>query len=145
VTLVAGYSGTPLAKKLGIKAGHRLAIVNDPGHAQALLEPLPEGVDVTSGCQPADVVVFFATTRGALEQAVDELGEAIFPASTLWVAWPKKSAAKRMATERNITIDLTEDLVRAVVLPRGLVDVKVAAIDDDWSGLKVVWRKERRN
>jgi hypothetical protein len=136
---MAGYSGTQLPKKLGIKSGHSLAIVNDPGHARTLLDPLPEGVEVCAGCAPADVILFFTTTRRALEDAADALGRAIFPSSTLWVAWPKKAAAKRIPT------DMTEDVVREVVLPRGLVDVKVAAIDDDWSGLKVVWRKERRS
>jgi hypothetical protein len=136
---MAGYSGTPLARKLGIKAGHRLAVVGDPGHALELLDPLPEGVEVTHELAPADVVLWFTTARDELAGGLDELGRAIFPAAAGWVSWPKRSAAKRIPT------DVTEDVIREVALPVGLVDVKVCAVDDDWSGLKLVWRKERRS
>ena len=136
---MAGYSGTPLARKLGIKAGQRVAIVSDPGTARQLLEPLPDGVEVLDGLVPADVVWFFTRSRAELVANLDALAGAIHPASACWVSWPKKAAARRIPT------DLTEDVIREVVLPGGdLVDVKVCAVDDDWSGLKLVWRKERR-
>jgi hypothetical protein len=135
---MAGYSGTPLARKLGIKAGHRVALVGDPGHGRALLDPLPEGVELGDRMEPADVVVWFVTRRADLGDGLDELGRAIFPAAAGWVSWPKRAAARRIPT------DLTEDVIREVALPVGLVDVKVCAVDEDWSGLKLVWRKERR-
>jgi bifunctional DNA-binding transcriptional regulator/antitoxin component of YhaV-PrlF toxin-antitoxin module len=149
---MAGYSGTPLAKKLGIKEGSTVAIVNDPGSARALLEPLPPGVGVfdvvrvdeldgfgESGGSRVDVVWFFTRSRQQLEDNVDALGRAVFPAAACWVSWPKKAAARRLPT------DLTEDGIREIVLPPGnLVDVKVCAVDEDWSGLKLMWRKERR-
>jgi hypothetical protein len=132
---VAGYSGTPLAKKLGVKEGSTLALLDPPeGFA---IDDLPDGVEVTN--RPSghvDVIVFFTTRRADLERAIDGLGTAIFPAGAAWVAWPKKAA--------KVATDMTEDVVRDVALPLGLVDVKVCAIDDTWSGLKLVWRKERR-
>jgi len=136
---VAGYSGTPLTRKLGIKAGHRVAIVADPGGARSLLDPLPDGVEVLDGLVPADVVWFFARSRAELTDNLDALAAAIHPVAAGWVSWPKKAAARRIPT------DLTEDVIRALVLPGGdLVDVKVCAVDDDWSALKLMWRKERR-
>lgn len=135
--MTAGYSGTPLAKKLGIAEGTVLAVIGDPGHFMDLVAPLPSGVDVRRSARAnADVVVFFTKRRSELDRKVDVLGRLIFPAGALWVAWPKRSSKVRT--------DMTEDIVREVVLRRGLVDVKVAAIDDVWSGLKLVWRKERR-
>jgi hypothetical protein len=128
-----------LAKKLGIKEGSRVAIVNDPGSARRLLEPLPEGVELVEGLQAADVVWFFTRTRQELADRLGDVSAAVFPAAACWVSWPKKAAARRLPT------DLSEDAIRAVVLPKGdLVDVKVCAVDDDWSGLKLVWRRERR-
>lgn len=102
---MAGYSGTPLLQKLGVKPG-------------------------------SDVIVFFTTERAELERRIDDLGKAIFPSGSLWVSWPKKAS--------KVPTDITENVVRDVVLPKGLVDVKVAAIDEIWSGLKIVWRKENR-
>ena len=101
----AGYSGTPLLQKLGVKPG-------------------------------SDVIVFFTTERAELERRIKDLGKAIFPAGSLWIGWPKKAS--------KVPTDITENVVRDVVLPLGLVDVKVAAIDETWSGLKIVWRKENR-
>jgi hypothetical protein len=143
---MAGYSGTPLATKLGIKNGMTVAVLNDPGSARALLEPLPAEVTVLDLVDvgpletvDVDVVWFFTRARCELEQHVEALGRAIFPAAACWVSWPKKAAARRLPT------DLTEDGIREIVLPAGnLVDVKVCAVDDDWSGLKLMWRKERR-
>jgi len=82
------------------------------------------------------VIVFFTTERAELERRIDGLGKAIFPDGSLWVSWPKKAS--------KVPTDITEDIIRDVVLPLGLVDVKVCAVDDIWSGLKIVWRKERR-
>ncbi len=133
----AGYSGTPLAKKLGIKAGEVVAVLNDPGHFVELVAPLPPGVTFRRDARRrADVVVLFTAKRAELARRLGTLGRLIYPDGALWVCWPKK--ASRVAT------DMTEDVVRDGALPRGLVDVKVGAIDDTWSGLKVVWRKELR-
>jgi hypothetical protein len=132
----AGYSGTPLARKLGIREGDRVAILGDPGHALALLAPLPEGVVAGSELAAADVVLFFTARRAELTGQIAALGAAIFPDGTCWIAWPKKSS--KLAT------DVTENDVREVALPLGLVDNKVCAIDQTWSGLRLVWRKELR-
>lgn len=131
----SGYSGTPLPKKLGIVTGSAVAIVDDPGHARELLEPLPDGVTFERPAD-ADVTVFFTTERAALASRIDELGRAIHPDRMLWVAWPKRASG--------VPTDVTEDVVREVALPLGLVDTKVCAIDATWSGLRLVWRKERR-
>ena len=130
---MAGYSGTPLAKKLGIKPGHRLALKDAPeGWA---VPDLPDGV--TAGPpEGADVVVAFHRSAAELAAGIEALGQAIFPDNALWIAWPRKAGGH--------TSDITENGIRDVVLPLGLVDTKVAALDDDWSGLKVVWRRERR-
>ena len=132
----AGYSGTPLVRKLGIREGDRLAIVGDPGHAVELLEPLPARVTVDRGLSPAEVVLFFTTERTELATGIGALGEAIFPDGACWVAWPKRAS--------KVETDMTEDIVREVALPLGLVDTKVCAVDETWSGLKLVWRKELR-
>lgn len=142
----AGYSGTPLPKKLGITTGSRLAILHAPDGFDDTLgidRPVSAGGDfpddVTIGRSPKghhDVIVAFVTERAHLERALPLLEESIFPAGGLWVAWPKK--ASKMPT------DMTEDVVRELALPRGLVDNKVCAIDETWSGLRVVWRKELR-
>ena len=131
-----GYSGTPLPRKLGIGEGATFALVDEPEGASALLEPLPAGARRTPEPAQADVVVAFATVRDTLARHVDELAPAVFPDRTLWVAWPKRAS--------KVPTDITEDVVREVALPLGLVDVKVAAIDETWSGLKLVWRREHR-
>jgi hypothetical protein len=134
---MAGYSGTPLPKKLGIKDGTRVALVSAPDGFDATLGPLPADVVVTPRVGKAqDVIVIFVTKRAALEKALAKHERAIFPAGAIWAAWPKKAS--------KVPTDITEDVVREVCLPRGLVDVKVCAIDDTWSGLKLVWRKELR-
>ena len=132
----AGYSGTTLPRKLGIGEGATFALVDPPEEATSLLEPLPDGVQRTADPAQADVVVVFATVREALARHVEALAPAIFPDRTLWVAWPKRAS--------KVPTDITEDVVREIALPVGLVDVKVAAIDETWSGLKLVWRRERR-
>ncbi len=132
----AGYSATPLPRKLGIGEGGTYALVDPPDGAAALLEPLPEGARRIAQPAAADVVIAFATARATLARHVEELAQAIFPDRTLWVAWPKRAS--------KVPTDITEDVVREVALPLGLVDVKVAAIDQTWSGLKLVWRREHR-
>ena len=135
---MAGYSGTPLPKKLGIGPGTRLALVSAPGgFADATLRPLPERVALRDRARgPLDVIVFFTKRRAELERRFDRLAAALDPAGALWIAWPKRSSG--------VATDLTEDILREVVLPRGLVDTKVCAIDDIWSGLRFVIRKENR-
>jgi hypothetical protein len=133
----AGYSGTPLPQKLGIRDGERVAFVNEPPEFKKLLGKLPTGVEVRTQARGSlDVVVFFTKKRADLERRIGALAAAIEPAGGLWVAWPKRASG--------ITTDMTEDVVRDVALPLGLVDNKVCAIDDTWSGLRVVWRKENR-
>lgn len=136
---MAGYSGTPLPKKLGIKEGHTLTAVDAPRGFTKTLGSLPAGVKLQSGLpgkDPFDVMLVFVTSRAALERQLASLRKRMKPAAALWVAWPKKASGVRT--------DVTEDVVRAVALPTGLVDVKVCAIDDVWSGLKLVIRLENR-
>jgi hypothetical protein len=131
---MAGYSGTPLPKKLGIVDGSTVALIGD---AAGVINGLPSGVTVKRQARgKADVVVAFFTERRAFEQRIEALGRMIFPSGGLWVAWPKRASG--VAT----TVD--ENVVRAVALPLGLVDNKVCAIDETWSGLRVVWRREHR-
>jgi hypothetical protein len=133
----AGYSGTPLAKKLGIREGSRLAAVSAPDGFADLLAPLPDGVAVRDHLRgPLDVIVFFTTRRAELEKRLPALRKALDPAGRLWIAWPKKSSG--------VETDMTENVVREVALPTGLVDNKVAAIDETWSGLQLVIRLEHR-
>ena len=130
---MAGYSGTPLHKKLGIKPGHRIALVEAPdGWA---VPDLPEGVTI-GAAEGADVVVAFHRGAAELTAGIEALGQAIYPDGAVWIAWPRRA--------RGHESDITENGIRDVVLPLGLVDTKVAALDSDWSGLKVVWRRERR-
>ena len=133
----AGYSATPLPRKLGIGEDGTYALVDSPDGAAALLDPLPDGAHRIAQPAAADVVIAFATERATLARHVEELAPAIFPDRTLWVAWPKRAS--------KVPTDITEDVVREVALPLGLVDVKVAAIDQTWSGLKLVWRREHRS
>ena len=137
---MAGYSGTPLARKLGVKQGQQVTLLGSPsGFADVLAETLPEGVTVRTRATPngdADVIVTFHTERLHLEGRVPALLDALDVDGGLWIAWPKRASG--------VATDITEDTVRAVFLPLGLVDNKVCAIDETWSGLRVVWRKERR-
>ena len=132
----AGYSGTPLAKKLGIRAGDRVCVLNDPGHAAELVAPLPDGAALGAAQGEAEVVVLFTTERAELAGMLEGLGRAIHPDRSLWIAWPKRRSG--------VPTDVTEDVVRELALPLGLVDNKVCAIDGTWSGLRLVWRKDRR-
>jgi hypothetical protein len=136
--MVAGYSGTPLVRKLGFKPGMRAHYSDAPAGFEALLGELPAGARVLArpASKPLDLVVLFVRERRELERRLPALQRRLDPAGLLWVAWPKR--ASKVAT------DMTEDVVREVALPRGLVDVKVCAIDDTWSGLKLVVRRELR-
>ena len=135
--MASGYSGTPLAQKLGIKPGHAVALVGAPRGFRDTLEDLPDDARVRTGARGTNaVVVSFHTQRDDLESRVPALLKALDVNGGLWIAWPKK--ASKVAT------DITEDTVREVFLPLGLVDNKVCAIDDTWSGLRVVWRKQNR-
>jgi hypothetical protein len=134
---VAGYSGRSLVEKLGIQPRTRIAIVNPPRGFRTTLGRLPPGVKVLA--QPRGVLPFihcFVVSRDVLERRLPALLRALEPAGSLWISWPKK--ASRVPT------DLTEDVIRTAALPTGLVDVKVAAIDDVWSGLKLVRRLKNR-
>jgi hypothetical protein len=133
----AGYSGTPLPKKLGIKEGTRLAAVHAPDGFDATLGELPAEVERRSRLAgEVDVVVAFYTSRKTLAAEWPKLIQAAAPNGTVWVAWPKK--ASKMPT------DITEDVLRELLLPSGWVDNKVCAIDDTWSGLRFALRRELR-
>ena len=135
---MAGYSGTPLPRKLGIKAGHRVALVGVPSDFDATLGELPEAVEVRRRLRgPVDVAVFFTKRRGELERRFEALSRAIEVDGGLWVAWPKRASG--------VATDLVVTGVRVVALAAGLVDNKVCAIDEVWSGLRVVWRREGRS
>jgi hypothetical protein len=132
----AGYSGTPLHRKLGFKPGMTAAFLDAPEGLEALLGEL-EGVTVKPALRGrADIVLCFVTARRELERRAARLRTAIAPDGMVWVCWPKR--ASKVAT------DVTEDVVRDVLLPTGLVDVKVAAVDETWSGLKLMVRRELR-
>jgi hypothetical protein len=132
----AGYSGTPLAKKLGISAGDRVAVLDPPAGFDELFD-LPADVQLESTLgRGTDVVLVFVTGENELRKRWDRLADAIFPDGAIWVAWPKRAS--------KVPTDMTEDVVRDVFLPHGLVDNKVCAIDETWSGLRVVWRKQLR-
>ena len=130
----AGYSGTPLAKKLGIRPGHRLMLLNAP---ETLALDLPDGVQVVRQARgKADVIVSFHTERAGFAQRLPKLRECMEPACGLWIAWPKKAA--------KVPTDLDENVVRDTGLANALVDNKVAAIDEVWSGLRLVIRLKDR-
>ena len=134
---MAGYSGRSLVEKLGIKPSTRIAILDAPRGYRATLGKLPPGVRVaTSARGTLSFIHLFVVSRAILEKQIPRLLSALTPAGALWISWPKKSSG--------VETDITEDVVRAVALPTGLVDVKVAAIDDVWSGLKLVRRLENR-
>ena len=134
---MAGYSGTPLAAKLGIKEGARVAFIGAPDHFEALLKPLPPEVCISSRARrPLDVLVFFTTRAAELERRFDRLAAALVPAGGLWVAWPTRSSG--------VESDLDENVARSIGLAAGLVDNKVCAIDETWSGLRFVTRLRDR-
>jgi hypothetical protein len=133
---MAGYSGTPLIKKLGIKENFNVAFVNAPlGYEKAL--ELPATLIVGSRSKkPLDFVQLFVKTRRELEQKFPQYSVKLNPSAMFWISWPKKSSG--------VASDLTEDVIRATGLANGMVDVKVCAVDDIWSGLKFVFRLQDR-
>jgi hypothetical protein len=134
---MAGYSGKSLVDKLGIKPGHSVLILEAPKGYGKTLGPLPKGVTIPKAPKPGtDFIHLFTTRRADLEKRFGTLQKALAPAGMLWVSWPKKAAG--------VPTDLTENVVREVALARGLVDVKVCAVDETWSGLKLVRRLKDR-
>jgi len=127
---MAGYSGTPLPQKLGIKVGSAVRIINAPADFEESLGPLSE---VRFVSEEVDVIVLFVSWRSELVAALDEAIAALAPRGGLWIAWPKRAS--------KIPTDITEDVLREVILPTGLVDNKVCAISEVWSGLRFVRRR----
>lgn len=133
----AGYSGTPLWKKLGIREGGTVLTIHAPRGYRTWLAGMPTGVTLTTTADPPfPFVHLFADSRMELAARLPELLAGLAPAGVIWVSWPKKSSGT--------ATDVTEDVIRAVALPLGLVDVKICAVDATWSGLKLVIRKDRR-
>lgn len=134
---VYGYSGKSLAAKLGIKPGHKIAAIQAPAGYLQWLGELPAKLQwLETLVDGADIIHLFTNSIEELESLLPALGQHIFPDGTIWISWYKKSA--RIPTELN------EDIIRDTALALGLVDVKVCAVNDQWSGLKLVWRKELR-
>lgn len=133
----AGYSGTPLARKLGIKEGLLVCIREAPADYRELLQPIPSGVEFAARASSrVHLVHLFVTKKSKMETDLVHLREVLKPDAAIWVSWPKK--ASRVPT------DITEDVIRSVALPLGFVDIKVCAVSDVWSGLKLVVRKSLR-
>jgi hypothetical protein len=137
-TRSAGYSGTPLPRKLGVKEGARVAFPSAPDDFARTLGELPPGVELRARARgPLDVIVFFTSARSELARRMPRLRAALDPAGALWIAWPKRASG--------VPTDLNENVVRELALANRLVDVKVAAIDETWSGLKLVIRLKDRS
>jgi hypothetical protein len=134
---MAGYSGTPLPQKLGIKPGMTLHVVDAPMDYPALIAPLGGKVAfATRLSKDVDLLHAFVTTRDRLEDVLDRARAGLGPDAVVWLSWPKKASG--------IGSEVTEDVVRDAALPLGFVDVKVCAVDNTWSGLKLVVRKTLR-
>lgn len=132
-----GYSGTPLSKKLGIKDGQLIMLLNAPPNYEDFLEPLPAGVRFTNrASSTVDLAQIFVTQKEELAKHLSALRNKLKPEAALWISWPKKSS--------KVPSTVTEDTVRELALPLGFVDVKVCAVTDVWSCLKLVVRKELR-
>jgi hypothetical protein len=135
---MAGYSGTPLAKKLGIKEGSRIALVNAPKDFQSEFGELPEGVKfLKPSIKCRDLILVFVLSEQALAREFSKLAERITANGMIWIAWPKKSSG--------VTTDLSFECVQRIGLDAGLVDVKICAVDETWSGLKFVYRLKDRS
>jgi hypothetical protein len=134
---MAGYSGTPLLQKLGIKPGTNVVVINGPENYRKLLGKLPEGACLSDRLTTGpNFVHFFTKQRDELQRKLPRLRAKLSDTGTLWVSWPKKTAG--------VPTDMTEDVIRDVALPLGLVDTKVCAVDEIWSGLKLMIRRENR-
>ena len=134
---MAGYSGTPLIKKLGLAPSMQLLVVGAPPDYQQLLGDLPSGASLVSGAKDrVEAAHVFVTSRALLRRELAKLRRRLEPAGFVWVSWPKKAS--------KVPTDVTEDTIREVALPLGFVDVKVCAVSDVWSGLKLVIRREER-
>jgi hypothetical protein len=134
---MAGYSKTPLAQKLGIRAGAKVVALGAPANYRRWLAPLPEKVSFSDkAVAGSDFVHLFVTGRRTLEKELKRLRRLLADAGVLWISWPKKASG--------VATDITEDVIREVCLPLGFVDIKVCAVDETWSGLKLMIRKENR-
>jgi hypothetical protein len=133
----SGYAGNPLNRKLGLTEGLKIAVINPPDRYWDLVDPLPEGVSLAGPrARGLDFVHIFVERRAELARALPKLQARIKPDGMVWVSWPKKTS--------QVETDVTEDTIRELALPLGLVDVKVCAVDETWSGLKLVIREEER-
>jgi hypothetical protein len=134
---LAGYSGTPLVRKLGIKPPMRVVTLDAPKEYRAWLGPLPDGVTLTSKlAEPFQAAHMFTTRKAVLKKQLTACRKQLVPDGFVWVSWPKKAS--------KVETDITEDTIREVALPMGFVDIKVCAVSDVWSGLKLVIRKSER-
>ena len=134
---ITGYSGTPLAKKLGFKEGSRVLLIDAPKDYVQLFEPPPAGLEfIAKPARIVDIAHIFASQRATLSKHLSRLREALPAHASIWVSWPKKAA--------KVPTDITEDTIREVALPLGFVDIKVCSVSEVWSGLKLVLRKEFR-
>ncbi|MET0932644.1 MAG: DUF3052 domain-containing protein [Mycetocola sp.] len=131
---MAGYSPSSQSRKLGLKPG--LSLLLDAAPPGWRFDDLPDGVEVSTDAAAADIVLAFVSEAAGIRSLIEAHGERIHPAGALWIAWPRKAAGH--------VSDVDENLIRNTALELGLVDVKVAALTDDWSGLKLVWRVENR-
>jgi hypothetical protein len=129
-----GYSGKPVWQKLGLAGGQRLVVVSPPAHLEVLLRGMPDGVTRLARVAPFDVALVFVTSRKQLASALARLPQRLAAKGMIWIAWPKKSSG--------VATDVSENVVRDCALPLGLVDVKVCAIDETWSGLKLLRRRQ---
>ena len=135
---MAGYSGTPLTKKLGIKEGARVALVNAPKDFQSELKDLPDGVQfLKPTTKSLDIILFFVLSERALARDFAKLADRLTSSGMIWIAWPKKSSG--------VATDLSFERVQRIGLDAGLVDVKICAVDETWSGLKFVYRLKDRS
>lgn len=130
----AGYSTTPQHRKLGIKAHHRISLDHPPS-GWSLTDPPPDVVYVDTA-EPADVIISFFIAAEQLPRRLPALTQRVHPDGSLWIAWPRRASGHHS--------DITDNIVRAQALPLGVVDIKIAAIDDNWSGQRVVWRTVKR-
>ena len=136
--IMAGYSGTPLVKKLGIKEGSRVALVNAPKEFQSELKELPGGVQfLKPTTKSLDIILFFVLSERTLARDFGKLAERLTANGMIWIAWPKKSSG--------VATDLSFERVQRIGLDAGLVDVKICAVDETWSGLKFVYRLKDRS